>query len=350
MKYKTHLNKKQTLLLTGGCGFIGTNFILDWFKRHKGTLINLDKLTYAGNNNDYLKDQLRNMPYHFIKGDINNTSLLKKIFKEFQPNAIVHMAAESHVDRSISDPSQFIQTNFVGTFNLLEQARIYWQKLPLLHKNCFRFLHVSTDEVFGALSEDQSAFNENSPYKPNSPYSASKAGSDHLVRSYFHTYQFPTIITNCSNNFGPFQNNEKLIPLIITNALQNKPLPIYGNGLQIRDWIPVQDHCELLQIILDEGKLGQSYALGGKQEISNLDLVKLICRLLDAHYPQKRSFQDLITFVKDRAGHDFRYAINTSKIEKEFRWRSSPEQFENYLLKTIHHYANFIKDSNNLKN
>ena len=336
------MNDKPTLLLTGGCGFIGTNFILDWFQKNKGTLINLDKLTYAGNNKDYLAQRLKDQPYHFYQGDINNALLLQKILKEHQPTAIIHMAAESHVDRSISDPSQFIQTNVMGTFTILEQTKHYWQQLPQSQKDQFRFLHVSTDEVYGALTSHQPAFHEQTPYAPNSPYSASKAGSDHLVRSYFHTYKLPTIITNCSNNFGPFQNTEKLIPLMITHALQNKPLPIYGKGLQIRDWISVQDHCNLLQIILEQGTIGESYALGCNQELSNLELVRFICQLLDIHYPKKHSYLDLITFVKDRAGHDFRYAIDTSKIKKEFDWR--PEyQFQEYLLQTIQHYALLTK-------
>ena len=338
------MNNKPTLLLTGGCGFIGTNFILDWFQKDKGNLINLDKITYAGNNKDYLARQLKDQPYHFYQGDINNALLLQKIFKEHQPTALIHMAAESHVDRSISDPSQFIHTNVMGTFTLLEQTKHYFQQLPQSQKKKFRFVHVSTDEVYGALTSHQLAFHEQTPYAPNSPYSASKAGSDHLVRSYFHTYQLPTIITNCSNNFGPFQNIEKLIPLMITNALQNKPLPIYGKGHQIRDWIPVQDHCILLQIILEQGTIGESYALGGNQELSNLELVQFICQLLDIHYPQQHSYLDLITFVKDRAGHDFRYAIDTAKIEKEFNWH--PEyQFQEHLLQTIHHYASLTKQS-----
>ena len=338
------MNNKPTLLLTGGCGFIGTNFILDWFQKDKGNLINLDKITYAGNNKDYLARQLKDQPYHFYQGDINNALLLQKIFKEHQPTALIHMAAESHVDRSISDPSQFIHTNVMGTFTLLEQTKHYFQQLSQSQKDQFRFLHVSTDEVYGALTTHQPAFHEKTPYAPNSPYSASKAGSDHLVRSYFHTYQLPTIITNCSNNFGPFQNIEKLIPLMITNALQNKPLPIYGKGHQIRDWIPVQDHCILLQIILEQGTIGESYALGGNQELSNLELVQFICQLLDIHYPQQHSYLDLITFVKDRAGHDFRYAIDTAKIEKEFNWH--PEyQFQEHLLQTIHHYVSLTKQS-----
>ena len=338
------MNNKPTLLLTGGCGFIGTNFILDWFQKNKGTLINLDKLTYAGNNKDYLTQQLKDQPYHFYQGDINNALLLQKIFKQHQPTALIHMAAESHVDRSISDPSQFIQTNVMGTFTLLEQTKHYFQQLSQSQKDQFRFLHVSTDEVYGALTTHQPAFHEQTPYAPNSPYSASKAGSDHLVRSYFHTYQLPTIITNCSNNFGPFQNTEKLIPLMITHAMLNKPLPVYGKGLQIRDWIPVQDHCTLLQIILEQGTVGESYALGGNQELSNLELVQFICQLLDIHYPQQHSYLDLITFVKDRAGHDFRYAIDTAKIEKEFNWH--PEhKFQDHLLQTIHHYASLTKQS-----
>jgi dTDP-glucose 4,6-dehydratase len=338
------MNNKPTLLLTGGCGFIGTNFILDWFQKNKGTLINLDNLTYAGNNKDYLAQQLKDQPYHFYQGDINNALLIQKIFKEHQPTAIIHMAAESHVDRSISSPSQFFQTNVMGTFTLLEQTKHYFQQLPESQKDQFRFVHVSTDEVYGSLTTHQSAFHEKTPYAPNSPYSASKAGSDHLVRSYFHTYQLPTIITNCSNNFGPYQNTEKLIPLMTTNALQNKPLPVYGKGLQIRDWIPVQDHCTLLQIILERGTIGESYALGGNQELSNLELVEFICQLLDIHYPQQHSYLDLITYVKDRPGHDYRYAIDTSKIEKEFNWH--PENhFQKHLLQTIHHYASLIKKS-----
>ena len=331
---------KQTVLLTGGCGFIGTNFILDWFLNKRGKLINLDKVTYAGKKNKpQLQKMLLHKPYKFIKGDINNIKLLKEVLKEHKPSAVIHMAAESHVDRSITNPNQFIKTNILGTYNLLEAAKDYWDNLNSNKKNLFRFLHLSTDEVYGTLSIKQNSFNEKSPYLPNSPYSASKASSDHLVISYYKTYGFPVIIINCSNNFGPFQNEEKFIPKIITHAIQNKSIPIFGKGAQIRDWIYVKDHIEIMNIILTKGKIGESYAIGGNQEISNVKLAKKICEIFDKIYPKTKPHSKLIKFVNDRLGHDFRYAVDSTKIKREFGWRPS-YSLNNKLIETIKFYSN----------
>ena len=330
---------KKTVLLTGGCGFIGTNFILDWFHNKRGKLINLDKVTYAGKKNKiYLQRMLLDKTYKFIKGDINNIKLLNKVFIEHQPSAVIHMAAESHVDRSIMNPNQFIKTNILGTYNLLEASKDYWDNLNSNKKNLFRFIHLSTDEVYGSLSIKQKSFSEKSAYSPNSPYSASKASSDHLVRSYYKTYGFPVIIINCSNNFGPFQNEEKFIPKIITNAMQNKSIPVFGKGTQIRDWIYVKDHIEIMNIILKKGKIGESYAIGGNQEISNIKLSKKICEILDKIYPKTKPYSNLIKFINDRPGHDFRYAIDSSKIKREFNWKPS-YSFNEKIIETIKFYS-----------
>jgi dTDP-glucose 4,6-dehydratase len=328
----------MAILVTGAAGFIGSNFVLDWFINHDEPIISLDLLTYAGN--------LRNLSslngesaHHFVKGDIGDRTLVSQLLKKYQVRAVLNFAAESHVDRSIDGPGEFIQTNIMGTYNLLESVRDYWNNLDEITKNNFRFLHVSTDEVFGSLELHETPFSESNPYKPNSPYSASKAASDHLMRAWFHTYQLPVITTNCSNNYGPFHFPEKLIPLCILNALNGKSLPIYGNGQQIRDWLYVKDHCSAIRKVLEKGKVGESYNIGGWNEKSNLEVVNLLCDILDKLKPNNngKSYKEQITFVKDRPGHDRRYAIDASKIEQELRWKPD-ETFESGLLKTISWY------------
>lgn len=327
----------QTFLVTGGAGFIGSNFILKARIEQWANIINLDKLTYASNpqNLTQLQDD---SGYCFVRGDIGDTELLHHLLEQYQPNAIINFAAESHVDRSIVCPQDFIQTNLIGTFQLLEASIAYWKKLSPHQQNQFRFLHVSTDEVYGSLGSTDPAFTEATPYAPNSPYAASKAGSDHLVRAYFHTYGLPTLITNCSNNYGPRQFPEKLIPLIILNALNGKPLPIYGDGQNIRDWLYVMDHCEALYIVLQHSRIGETYNIGGNNEQTNLTVVEKICGILDELSP-KVDFRhsSLVTFVKDRPGHDRRYAIDCSKISRELGWQPK-EDFDSGLLKTIQWY------------
>jgi dTDP-glucose 4,6-dehydratase len=300
------------ILVTGGAGFIGGNFVMDWLKDPNAEgIVNLDKLTYAGNLATL--DSLKHDPRHtFVHGDIGDQTLVTKLLNEYQPRAIVNFAAESHVDRSIHGPAEFVQTNIVGTFNLLECARTYWNGLAQDKKNAFRFHHVSTDEVYGSLSSKAPAFTETHPYEPNSPYSASKAAADHLVRAWFHTYGFPVVTTNCSNNYGPYHFPEKLIPLAILNAIHDKPLPIYGDGLQIRDWLYVGDHCSAIRVVLAKGKLGETYNIGGWNEKANIDVVKTICAILDELKPKAdgTSYAEQIAFVKDRPGHDRRYAID----------------------------------------
>ncbi|MBU3563548.1 MULTISPECIES: dTDP-glucose 4,6-dehydratase [unclassified Polynucleobacter] len=327
------------ILVTGGAGFIGGNFVLDWLKvpGNEG-IINLDKLTYAGNLATL--DSLKNDPRHvFVHGDIGDKELVAKLLKEHKPRAIVNFAAESHVDRSIHGPAEFVTTNIVGTFNLLECAREYWNSLEGKEKEGFRFHHVSTDEVYGSLSLTDAAFTETNPYEPNSPYSASKAASDHLVRAWFHTYGFPVVTTNCSNNYGPYHFPEKLIPLVILNALNSKPLPIYGDGQQIRDWLYVGDHCSAIREVLAKGKLGETYNIGGWNEKANIDVVKTICRILDELKPRAdgKPYAEQITFVKDRPGHDRRYAIDASKVERELGWRPA-ETFDTGIRKTVQWY------------
>ena len=327
------------ILVTGGAGFIGGNFVLDWLAdpRAEG-VINLDKLTYAGNL-DTLKS-LKDDPRHvFVKGDIGDRTLVKRLLDKLQPRAIVNFAAESHVDRSIHGPSEFVQTNVVGTFNLLESAREYWSALAEPAQSQFRFHHVSTDEVYGSLGPKDPAFTETHSYEPNSPYSASKAASDHLMRAWFHTYGLPVLTTNCSNNYGPYHFPEKLIPLVILNALNGKPLPIYGDGQQIRDWLFVGDHCSAIREVLAKGKLGETYNIGGWNEKANLDVVKTICHILDELKPRAdgKAYVEQITFVKDRPGHDRRYAIDASKIERELGWRPN-ETFETGIRKTVQWY------------
>jgi dTDP-glucose 4,6-dehydratase len=327
------------ILITGGAGFIGSNFALSWLgSANAEALVNLDKLTYAGNLANL--QALRNDPRHiFVQGDISDEVLVRKLLTEYRPRAIVNFAAESHVDRSIHGPAEFIQTNIVGTFNLLECARQYWDALQGSEKEQFRFHHVSTDEVYGSLSASDHAFRETNPYEPNSPYSASKAASDHLVRAWFHTYGLPVVTTNCSNNYGPYHFPEKLIPLVILNALDGKPLPVYGDGQQIRDWLYVGDHCSAIREVLANGCLGETYNIGGWNEKTNLEVVNTICKILDELKPRSdsKSYADQIAFVKDRPGHDRRYAIDAGKIERELGWRPA-ETFDTGIRKTVQWY------------
>ncbi|MBI5752548.1 MAG: dTDP-glucose 4,6-dehydratase [Hydrogenophilales bacterium] len=324
------------ILITGGAGFIGANFVLDWLAAHDEPVVNLDKLTYAGNLESLasLKDDPRHI---FVHGDIGDAALVEGLLKQHQPRAVVNFAAESHVDRSIHGPEDFIQTNVVGTFHLLEAVRAYWGGLPDEQRAAFRFLHVSTDEVYGSLGPNDPAFTETTPFAPNSPYSASKAASDHLVRAYHHTYGLPVLTTNCSNNYGPYQFPEKLIPLIIHNALSGKPLPIYGDGLNVRDWLYVGDHCSAIRAVLAQGRVGETYNIGGCNEMANIDVVKTVCALLDELKPAAQPYAALITYVKDRAGHDRRYAIDARKIEQELGWVPS-ETFKSGIRKTVQWY------------
>jgi len=326
------------ILVTGGAGFIGSNFILDWIAATGEATVNLDKLTYAGNleNLVSLKDDSRHV---FVRGDINDRELVGRMLAEHQPRAIIHFAAESHVDRSIHGPGEFIQTNINGTFSLLEEVRAYWQGLRGEEKAAFRFLHVSTDEVYGSLGPNDPPFTEATAYAPNSPYSASKAASDHLVRAYHHTYGLPTLTTNCSNNYGAFQFPEKLIPLILLNALTAKPLPIYGDGLNVRDWLYVGDHCAAIRAVLAGGRLGETYNIGGWNEKTNLDVVHTVCAILDELKPaaDHKPYAALITYVKDRPGHDRRYAIDAHKVERELGWKPM-ETFETGIHKTVAWY------------
>ena len=326
------------IFVTGGAGFIGSNFILNWLNKHNEPVVNIDKLTYAGNLEN-LKSVENNPNYIFAKVDLLDQKSLADLVAKHKPRAILNFAAESHVDRSIHGPGEFIQTNIVGTFNLLEIARAYWGALPEAEKKSFRFLHVSTDEVYGSLEMNDPAFSETTPYAPNSPYSASKAASDHLVRAYHHTYGLPTVTTNCSNNYGPYQFPEKLIPIVIHNALKGKDLPIYGDGSNIRDWLYVVDHCEAIELALEKGRLGETYNVGGWNEKKNIEVVDTICNTLDKLRPRAdgKSYQGQKVYVKDRPGHDKRYAIDATKIEKELGWKPK-ENFETGLAKTIKWY------------
>lgn len=328
----------MSIIVTGGAGFIGSNFVLDWFGESSEPVITLDKLTYAGNPEN-LASLAGNPNHQLVVGDIGDSKLVAELLAKHKPRAVLNFAAESHVDRSIHGPGEFIQTNIVGTFHLLEAVRAYWSELPAQEKQDFRFLHVSTDEVYGSLAKDDPAFRETNPYEPNSPYSASKAASDHLVRAYHHTYGLPVLTTNCSNNYGPYHFPEKLIPLVIHNALAGKPLPIYGDGQQIRDWLYVKDHCSAIRRVLDKGVLGETYNVGGWNEKANLDVVNTLCELLDELSPRAdgQSYKQQITFVKDRPGHDRRYAIDAGKLERELGWRPA-ETFESGIRKTVQWY------------
>ncbi len=326
------------ILVTGGAGFIGANFVLDWLAAHDEPLINLDKLTYAGNLETLAP--LKGDPRHiFVKGDIGDRELVSGLLARHQPRAIINFAAESHVDRSIASPEDFIHTNIVGTFRLLEAARAYWAKLADEAKAGFRFLHVSTDEVYGSLAPSEVAFSETHAYEPNSPYSASKAASDHLVRAYHHTYGLPVLTTNCSNNYGPCHFPEKLIPLMIVNALAGKPLPVYGDGQQIRDWLYVKDHCSAIRRVLEAGKAGEVYNVGGWNEKPNIDIVHTVCALLDELRPRPdgRNYREQISYIKDRPGHDRRYAIDARKIQRELGWQPA-ETFDTGIRKTVQWY------------
>lgn len=326
------------ILVTGGAGFIGANFVLDWLAQSDEPVVNLDKLTYAGNvdNLSSLKDDPRHI---FVQGDIGDSTLVAQLLAQHQPRAVLNFAAESHVDRSIHGPEDFIQTNVVGTMRLLQSVRAYWQGLKAEQKTAFRFLHVSTDEVYGSLSPTDPAFTEDKQYEPNSPYSASKAASDHLVRAWLHTFGLPVLTTNCSNNYGPLHFPEKLIPLMIVNALAGKPLPIYGDGQQVRDWLFVKDHCSAIRRVLQAGTVGETYNVGGWNEKPNLDIVHTVCALLDELQPRSdaHSYKEQITYVQDRPGHDRRYAIDAGKIERELGWKPA-ETFETGIRKTVRWY------------
>ena len=326
------------ILVTGGAGFIGSNFVLDWLAQSDEPVINLDALTYAGNLENL--DSLQGDPRHiFVQGSIGDFELASKLLKQYQPRAVINFAAESHVDRSIHGPEDFIQTNIVGSFHLLEAVRTYWGTLDGEAKSGFRFLHVSTDEVYGSLTKDDPAFAETNRYEPNSPYSASKAASDHLVRAYHHTYGLPVLTTNCSNNYGPYHFPEKLIPLVILNALAGKALPIYGDGQQIRDWLYVKDHCSAIRRVLEAGRFGETYNVGGWNEKPNLDVVHTLCTMLDELSPRADGlpYKNQITYVTDRPGHDRRYAIDATKIERELGWKPA-ETFETGIRKTVQWY------------
>ena len=326
------------ILVTGGAGFIGANFVIDWLTEGNEPVVNLDKLTYAGNLEN-LRPLQGDARHVFVQGDIGDRAVVDALLQQYRPRAIINFAAESHVDRSIHGPAEFIQTNVVGTFQLLEAVRAHWSQLPADEQAAFRFLHVSTDEVYGSLGAADPAFSETTPYAPNSPYSASKAASDHLVRAYHHTYGLPVLTTNCSNNYGPLQFPEKLIPLVIHNALAGRPLPIYGDGSNVRDWLYVGDHCSAIRRVLEAGRVGETYNIGGCNEKTNLEVVNTLCAMLDALHPDSPVIPhvSLITFVKDRPGHDRRYAIDACKIEHELGWMPS-ETFESGIRKTVAWY------------
>ncbi len=339
----------DTILVTGGAGFIGSNFVLSWMMASSSALVNLDLLTYAGNAANLASIEA-DPQYTFVRGDICDAELVGSLLRKHRPRAIVHFAAESHVDRSIVSPEAFIRTNVMGTFTLLEQARAYRAELDEGGRAAFRFLHVSTDEVYGTLGPNDPAFSETTPYAPNSPYAASKAGSDHLARAYFHTFGLPLLTTNCSNNYGPFQFPEKLIPLMILNALEGKPLPIYGDGKNVRDWLFVEDHCTAIRRVLENGRPGETYNVGGNSERANIDVVTTICDLVDEMRPQAGAAprRKLITYVQDRPGHDRRYAIDAGKITRELGWKPA-EEFESGLRKTVRWYLENDEWVNNVR-
>jgi len=334
------------ILVTGGAGFIGSNFVQQWIGAESDPVVNLDKLTYAGNpeNLSALKGNARHV---FVRGDIGDRALVGRLLQEHKPRAIVNFAAESHVDRSIHGPADFVHTNVMGTFALLEEARAYWSALPQPQKGAFRFLHVSTDEVYGSLGPGDAPFTESTAYAPNSPYAASKAAADHLVRAYHHTYSFPGITTNCSNNYGPCQFPEKLIPLMILNGWRQKPLPVYGDGKNIRDWLYVGDHCAAVRLALAKGRPGETYNIGAHGEMNNLDVIKAICILLDEARPSHAPHDNLISFVKDRPGHDRRYAMDSRKIRTELGWKPK-ESFASGLRKTVEWYIDNMKWADNV--
>ena len=331
------------ILVTGGSGFIGANFILNWFSENEEPLVNLDKLTYASNQ-DNLKHLKNSENYFFEKGSIEDLSLVTALLEKYQPRAVINFAAESHVDRSISDSDDFIQTNILGTHTLLKASLKYFETLNGSEKDNFRYIQISTDEVYGSLKDKDPQSLEDSPYFPNSPYSASKASGDHLARAWHETFGLPVITTNCTNNYGPFQHEEKLIPLMISHSLKGKKLPIYGDGSNVRDWLYVKDHCDALSLVLKKGRTGETYNIGGKNEIKNIEVVTQICNLLDDVYPKKNggSYSDQITFVEDRLGHDYRYGLNISKIENELGW-SPKENFDSGINKTVEWYLKKIK-------
>jgi len=333
-----HTGMEDLILVTGGAGFIGSNFVVQWIAEEQSRVLNLDKLTYAGNLHN-LQSVESQPKYRFQQGDIVDRDLVRTLLERERPRAIVHFAAESHVDRSIHGPDDFIRTNVNGTFSLLEEARAYWSALAESDRQTFRFLHVSTDEVYGSLGSSDPAFCETTPYAPNSPYAASKAASDHLARAYYHTYKLPVLTTNCSNNYGPYQFPEKLIPLMILNACQGKPLPLYGDGQNVRDWLYVEDHCRAIRTVLAGGRAGESYCIGGLNEKKNMEIVEMLCRLLDELRPNDPVVPhgQLVTFVKDRPGHDRRYAMDTKKIERELDWHPL-ETFESGIRKTVRWY------------
>ena len=330
------MSPNPPILVTGGAGFIGSNFVLDWLAAGLGPIVNLDKLTYAGNLAN-LESLAANPAHTFVQGDICDSTLVAQLLATHRPTAIVHFAAESHVDRSIAGPEAFLRTNIDGTFTLLQAARAFHASLPPDAQGAFRFLHVSTDEVYGTLAPHDPAFHEQTPYAPNSPYAASKAASDHLVRAWHHTYALPTLITNCSNNYGPYQFPEKLIPLMLLNALRGKPLPVYGDGQQVRDWLYVRDHCAAIRQVLAQGRPGETYNIGGNNQRTNLDVVQTLCAILDQLRPAPQPYASLITYVQDRPGHDRRYAIDPTKIQSELAWHPA-ETFETGFRKTIQWY------------
>ena len=334
------------ILVTGGAGFIGSNFVLNWLSTQNEGLINLDSLSYAADLNN-LESISENKEYFFIKGSIEDQNLIEQILEKYNPRAVINFAAETHVDRSIENPEIFMKTNIFGTFHLLNASLKFWKKISLDDQKKFKFLHISTDEVFGSLSLEDEKSNELSPYKPNSPYSASKAASDHLVRAWGETYKLPVITTNCTNNYGPHQFPEKLIPLLIHNCLNNKKLPIYGKGENVRDWLYVEDHCEAIKEVLVKGSIGETYNIGGNNEKTNIEIVKTVCSTLDEIKPRKNnsSYKELITFVEDRPGHDFRYSLDILKIKKELNWQPQ-ETFESGIRKTILWYLENMNDIN----